>query len=63
MFLHQSLRVYDVLGREVRTLVNEELKAGSYETTFSAEGLVSGMYFYRLTAGNFVEVKRMILLK
>ncbi|MBM2841379.1 MAG: 5'-Nucleotidase domain protein [Bacteroidetes bacterium] len=71
---HTSLRVYDVLGREVRTLVNENLKAGSYETTFDARGLASGVYFYRLQArpssssvggqaGEFVSVKRLLLLK
>jgi hypothetical protein len=68
-----SLKVYDVLGREVRTLVNENLKAGSYETTFSAEGgsasggdareLASGVYFYRLGAGDFLETKRLLLVK
>lgn len=58
-----TLKVYDGLGREVRTLVNEALKGGSYEATFSAEGLASGVYFYRLRAGDFVETKRLLLLK
>ena len=44
-----SLKVYDVLGGEVKTLVNERLNAGSYETTFDATGLASGVYFYRLS--------------
>jgi hypothetical protein len=58
-----TLKVFDVLGREVATLVSEELKAGSYQATFSADGLASGMYFYHLQAGNYSETKKMLLLK
>jgi photosystem II stability/assembly factor-like uncharacterized protein len=58
-----SLKVYDVLGREVRTLVNENLHAGSYEVTFDATGLASGVYFYRLHAGEFAQTKRLVLLR
>ncbi|HCV44318.1 MAG TPA: hypothetical protein DGH68_12590 [Bacteroidetes bacterium] len=58
-----SLRVYDLLGKEVRTLVNEELKAGSYEKTFDATGLSSGVYFYRLQAGESVSTKKLLLMK
>jgi photosystem II stability/assembly factor-like uncharacterized protein len=58
-----TLKVYDVLGREVRTLVNETLEARSYETTFSAEGLASGVYLYRLQAGDFVQTKKLMLLR
>ena len=58
-----SLKVYDVLGNEVSTLVNEEKSAGTYEATFDASGLTSGIYFYKLQAGNFTESKKMILLK
>ena len=58
-----TLKVYDVLGREVRTLVSEELKAGSYETTFDASGLASGVYLYRLQAGDFVQTKKLTLLR
>jgi hypothetical protein len=58
-----SLKVFDVLGREVRTLASEELKAGSYETTFDASGLASGVYFYRLQAGKFVSTKRLLLMR
>ena len=62
-----SLKVYDVLGSEVVTLVNEEKPIGSYEVEFSATGgataLPSGIYFYRLQAGEFLETKKMILLK
>ncbi|MDD5362000.1 MAG: T9SS type A sorting domain-containing protein [Ignavibacteria bacterium] len=57
------LIVYDVQGRELQTLVNESLKPGTYATTFDGSMLTSGVYFYRLTAGDFSETKRMILLK
>ncbi len=58
-----TLKVYDVLGHEVATLVNENLQPGSYEVRFNAEGFASGVYFYRLTAGKFTESKRMVLLR
>lgn len=58
-----SLKVYDVLGREVTTLVNEYNPAGSYEVEFDASSLSSGTYFYRLTAGNFIQTKKMILVR
>jgi len=58
-----SLKVYDVLGNEVATLVNEEKPAGSYEVDFDASGLSSGIYFYKLSAGSLVETKKMILMK
>jgi hypothetical protein len=58
-----SLKVYDVLGNEVTTLVNEELSANSYEISFNAAGLASGVYFYKLVSGDFVNVKKMILVK
>ena len=58
-----TLKVYDVLGREVIALVNEKKPAGSYEVEYNASSLASGIYFYRLQAGNFVETKKMILLK
>jgi hypothetical protein len=60
---HVSLNVYDVLGNEVRTLINEEKPAGFYEVEFDARNLSSGIYFYRLKAGSFVETKKMILLR
>ena len=59
----QSLKVYDVLGNEVATLVDEYKPAGSYEVEFSAAGLSSGMYFYKLEAGNYIETKKMILIR
>lgn len=58
-----TLKVYNVLGKEITTLVNEEKLAGSYEIEFDASGLSSGIYFYQLEAGTFVETKKMILLK
>jgi hypothetical protein len=66
-----TLKVYDILGREVATLVNEYRPAGKYETEFNAaslpsrqgSALTSGVYFYQLKAGSFVETKKMLLLK
>ncbi len=58
-----TLKVYDVLGREVATLVNKKQSPGNYEVTFNAIGLPSGIYFYKLTTGNFTDVKKMILMK
>jgi hypothetical protein len=58
-----SLKVYDVLGNEIATLVSEEKPAGSYEIMFNAANLPSGVYFYRLQANEFVQVNKMILLK
>jgi Photosynthesis system II assembly factor YCF48/Secretion system C-terminal sorting domain len=57
------LKVYDVLGIEVATLVNEEKAAGSYEVKFNGEGLTSGIYFYQLRAGDFIETKKMVLVR
>ena len=58
-----ELKVFDVMGREVQTLVNERLQAGSYEVTFDGSGLNSGVYFYRMVTEGYVETKRMILLR
>ena len=58
-----QLKVYDVLGNEVATLVNEEKPAGSYEVDFNASQLSSGIYLYKLTAGNFIQTRKMILVK
>jgi len=57
------IAVYDLLGREVTVLVDEKKAVGSYEVTFDAAGLASGVYLYRLKAGAFVETKRMIVVK
>jgi len=58
-----TFKVYDVLGNEIETLLNEEKPIGSYEVEFDARNLPSGIYFYRLRAGDFIETKKMILLK
>ncbi len=57
------LKVYDVLGREVKVLVAERQSAGFYSVTFNAENLPSGVYFYKLSAGSFVETRKLMLLK
>jgi len=58
-----SLKVFDILGNAVATLANEEKSAGNYEVNFNAATLSSGIYFYKLQAGSFVETKKMILMK
>jgi hypothetical protein len=58
-----TIKIYDITGTEIETLVNEEKRAGTYELTWNAENLPSGVYFYQLTAGSFVETKKMLLLK
>ena len=58
-----SLKVFDALGKEVVTLVNEEKTSGNYEVEFDGSGLTSGIYFYALKAGEFSDTKKMILLK
>ena len=55
--------MYDILGKEVATLVNEEKPAGEYEVEFNAANLPSGIYFYQIKAGNFFETKKMVLIK
>ncbi len=59
----QKIKIYDILGNEVKTLVDEFRPAGTYEIQFDASALASGIYFYRMTAGNYSSVKKMILLK
>ena len=58
-----ELKVYDVLGKEIASLVNEEKPSGSYEVEFIANNLPSGIYFYTLSTGNFFSTKKMVLLK
>jgi hypothetical protein len=60
---HVTLKVFDMLGREVKTLIDEGQNAGSHSATFDANTLPSGVYFYRLQAGAFMETKKLILLK
>ena len=58
-----TLKVYDILGKEIATLVNEKLKPGEYESTFDGSSFSSGIYFYRLTCGDFTQTNRMVLIK
>ena len=58
-----TLNVFDILGNEVAILINEEKPAGSYEVEFNASSLASGIYFYTLQAGSFIETKKMVLMK
>ena len=58
-----KLAVYDALGREVNSLLNNELKAGEYSINFSAADLASGTYYYKLISGELVQTKKMILVK
>ena len=58
-----TLKVFDVLGREVATLVNGELQPGSYQATFDASHVASGVYLYQLRAGNFIQTQRMVFAK
>ena len=60
---HVTLKIFDVLGREVATIVDEKREAGKYEIEFDGSKLPSGMYYYRLQAGSFVETKKILLLK
>jgi hypothetical protein len=57
------IKVFDILGNEVKTLINEEQPAGKYQVKFDALKLTSGVYFYKLQAGSFIETKKMILMK
>ena len=58
-----SLKIYDILGKEIKTLVSEEKSAGKYIVDFDASYLSSGVYFYKLESGSFAETRRMIVLK
>ena len=58
-----TLKIYDILGSEIKTLVNEEQVTGYYEVKFNASNLASGMYIYRLTANKYVSVKKMLMIK
>lgn len=57
------IQVFDIMGREISVLINETLEPGNYQVTFNAENLSSGIYYYRLSAGNFSETRKMILIK
>jgi len=58
-----SIKVYDILGKEIAELINEKQTAGNYQIEFNASNLPSGTYFYKIATGNFTEVKKMILLR
>jgi hypothetical protein len=58
-----TLKIFDVLGKEVATLVNEMKQPGFHTVDFNASNLASGIYFYRIDAGEFTSVKRMVLIK
>jgi hypothetical protein len=58
-----ALNIYDILGNELKTLLNDYKQAGTYETEFNASNLPSGVYFYRIISGNFLETRKMLLLK
>ncbi|MBL0107875.1 MAG: T9SS type A sorting domain-containing protein [Ignavibacteria bacterium] len=58
-----TLKIYDLVGKEVMTLVNEKLDAGRYSATFNGSNLASGMYFYKISAGEFTFVRKMVLIK
>jgi len=58
-----TLKIYDVLGKEVMTLINEQKPAGNYAAEFNGANLSSGIYFFRMEAGEFIDVKRMMMIK
>ena len=58
-----TIKIYDILGREIKTIVNEEKIAGNYSVQFNGTGLSSGIYFYRMKSGDFVQTKKLVLLK
>jgi hypothetical protein len=58
-----NIKIYDLLGREIETLINEEKSPGRYKVRFDGSNLASGLYFYRITANNFTETNKMLLLK
>jgi hypothetical protein len=60
---HTTLKVFDVLGNEITTLVNGEMTAGEHSVVFNAKNLASGIYFYRLTAGSYSDTKKLLLLR
>ena len=58
-----TVKVYDILGKEIANLVNENKESGYHSVEFNAADLPSGVYFYKITAGKFSEIKKMLLLK
>ena len=62
-FSNVNIKIFDILGNEIETLTNAEKPSGSYELTWNAAGMPSGVYFYKITAGDFIQTKKMILLR
>jgi hypothetical protein len=60
---HVTLKVYDIIGSEVSTICDYFLKAGAYNAGFEASNLASGVYFYKLTTGEYTDTKKMTLIK
>ena len=58
-----TLKVFDLLGHKIATLVNEQLKPGTYEVEWDGSSQASGVYFYKLTAGSFIDTKKMLMIK
>ncbi|MCF8243276.1 MAG: T9SS type A sorting domain-containing protein [Melioribacteraceae bacterium] len=58
-----KLKIYDILGREVKTLLNKPMQPGRHKVEFDASGLASGVYFYQLQAGDFIHTKKMVLIR
>ncbi|MDR3666051.1 MAG: T9SS type A sorting domain-containing protein, partial [Ignavibacteriaceae bacterium] len=58
-----TIKLFDALGREISTLVNEEKPSGNYEVTLNGKNLSSGVYYYQMKAGNFIETKKIVLIK
>ena len=58
-----TLKIYDVLGKEIAIIVNKQQTAGTYQVTFDAGNLSSGIYYYRLQYGNFTKTKKFVLIK
>jgi hypothetical protein len=58
-----TLKIYDIMGREVAELVNQRHDAGAYQIAWNANGMTSGVYFYRISAGDFTSVRKLILMK
>ena len=63
MDAHVSLKVYDILGREAATLVDDFVQAGNHQVTFTASSLASGRYFYRIQAGAYTNVEKLVILR
>jgi len=60
---HVTLKIFDINGREVATLVNANLEAGSHDVTFAPRSATSGLYFYRLTTGGFTQTRKLVLMQ